>query len=75
MEPTSVASMLSVWTPQAPTDVPAPKGSLEMALPAQVGESAEVCSDMVFMEYSISLPSLKKTVVKGGGDSHSDFYH
>lgn len=46
--------------------MPALKGLLEMALPAQVGESPRVCFGMVFMEHSLSLPSLKKTVVKGG---------
>lgn len=72
MEPTSAASTRSVWTPRAPTDVPARKGSPETALPAQVGESLEVCSGIVFLEHSICFPYLKKTVVKGGW-SHSLF--
>lgn len=41
MGPTSAVSTLSVSIPQGPTDVPVLKGSLEMALPAQVGENSE----------------------------------
>lgn len=52
--------MLNVLIPQAPTDVPAPKGSLEMDLPAQVGEV------LIFTEHCVCFCHWKKTVVKGG---------
>lgn len=64
-EPTSVASMLSVLTLQAPTDVLALKGSLEMALPVQVGENLEVCPGTIFTEHSLNLLYLKKSRVNG----------
>lgn len=57
--------MRSVLTPQAPTDVPALKGSLETALPVQVGKNPEVGPGRIFMERSISLPYLKESIVKG----------
>lgn len=65
--------MRSVLTPQAPTDVPALKGSLEMALPVQVGKNPEVGPGRIFMERSISLPYLKESIVKGGRNSLSVF--
>lgn len=52
--------MLSVLIPQAPTDVPALKGSLEMDLPAQVGEV------LIFTARCVCVCHWKKTVVKGG---------
>lgn len=65
MEPTSAASTLSVWIPQAPTDVPALKGSLEMALPAQVGESPAVRSGMTFWN-TLHAFFIWRKLVKGG---------
>lgn len=59
--------MLNVLIPQAPTDVPAPKGSLEMDLPAQMGESW-------FSQSTVYVLSLEETVVKGGWNYYLCFY-
>ena len=53
--------------------MPALKGSLEMALPAQVGESPEV---VLWHDFHGTLQlALFEENCKEGEDSQSDFYH